>query len=206
MPRISSPGGLGELQAKQSSVVSRGQLLTLGMKDNAMQYRARRGGPWQTLLPGVYLTVSGVPSLTQKEVAALLYAGPGSLITGPAALMHHSLRSGAALDIIDVLVPIGRQRVSAGSPGSPGARAGLGERWLSNALAPRARRAGARRPGLGDGARRFGGGQDVRGAARGQCHLAYFDHAATWGSGRLTSAMVGGAVWRVPCSPGFLAG
>ena len=48
MPRISSPGGLGELQAKQSSVVSRGQLLTLGMKDNAMQYRARRGGPWQT--------------------------------------------------------------------------------------------------------------------------------------------------------------
>src|SRR6478672_1400091 len=27
------------------------QLLVLGMKDNAMQYRVRRGGPWQTLLP-----------------------------------------------------------------------------------------------------------------------------------------------------------
>jgi hypothetical protein len=101
--------------AKQSSVVSRTQLLSLGMKDNAMQYRVRRGGPWQTLLPGVYLAVSGVPSFSQKEMAALLYAGPGSLITGSAALMHHSIRSGSVVDDgIDVLVPIGRQRVSAG--------------------------------------------------------------------------------------------
>src|ERR671925_172249 len=114
MPRTSSPDGLGELLARQSSVVSRGQLLTLGMKDSAMQYRVRRGGPWQALLPGVYLAASGVPSLSQNEMAALLYAGPGSLITGPTALMHHSIRSGSAVNIIDVLVPIGRQRVSAG--------------------------------------------------------------------------------------------
>jgi hypothetical protein len=114
MPRTSSRDGLGELLAKQSSVVSRAQLLALGMKDNAMQYRVRRGGPWQTLLPGVYLTVSGVPSLSQKEMAALLYAGPGSLITGPIALMHHSIGSGSAVDFIDVLVPIGRQRASTG--------------------------------------------------------------------------------------------
>jgi len=70
-------------------VVSRGQLLVLGMKDNAMQYRVRRGGPWQDVVPGVYVAATGVPSLSQKEMAALLYAGPGSLITGPMALMHH---------------------------------------------------------------------------------------------------------------------
>ena len=110
MPRTSSPAGLAGLLEQQSSVVSRGQLLALGMKDSAMQYRVRRGGPWQILLPGVYLTASGVPSLSQKEVAALLYAGPGSLITGPLALMHHSIRSGSAADVIDVLVPAGRQR------------------------------------------------------------------------------------------------
>jgi hypothetical protein len=114
MPRTSSPDGLAGLLEQQSSVVSRAQLLALGMKDNAMQYRVRRGGPWQTLLPGVYLAVSGVPSFSQKEMAALLYAGPGSLITGPTALMHHSIRSGSPVDIIDVLVPVGRQRVSAG--------------------------------------------------------------------------------------------
>ena len=114
MPRTSSPDGLADLLEQQSSVVSRTQLLALGMKDNVMQYRIRRGGPWQTLLPGVYLAVSGVPSFSQKEMAALLYAGPGSLITGPTALLHHSIRSGSAVDVIDVLVPVGRQRVSAG--------------------------------------------------------------------------------------------
>ena len=101
MPRIARPAGLGELLEKQLSVVSRGQLLALGVTDNVMQYRVRDGGPWQALLPGVYLGVSGAPSLAQKEMAALLYAGPGSLITGPVALMHYSIRTGSDLDIID---------------------------------------------------------------------------------------------------------
>jgi hypothetical protein len=103
MPRTSSPDGLADLLEKQSSVVSRAQLLTLGMKDNAMQYRVRRGGPWQTLLPGVYLAASGVPSFSQKEMAALLYAGPGSLITGPTARMP--ARASSAGPVRLTLVP-----------------------------------------------------------------------------------------------------
>lgn len=114
MPRTAQLDGLDELLEKQLSVASRGQLLRLGMADNAMQYRVRRGGPWQALLPGVYLTVSGTPGHRQKEMAALLYAGPGSLITGPVALLHHSIRSEPNLDVIDVLVPIERQRSSTG--------------------------------------------------------------------------------------------
>jgi hypothetical protein len=114
MPRIAQLVDLGELLEKQLSVVSRGQLLTRGMTDNAMQYRVRPGGPWQALLPGVYLAVSGAPSMQQKEMAALLYAGPGSLITGPVALLHHSIRSGPNLDVIYVLVPAERQRHNAG--------------------------------------------------------------------------------------------
>src|SRR6185437_8433581 len=76
MPRTSAPGGLADLLEKQLAVVSRGQLLKLGMSDRAMQYRLRRGGPWQMLLPGVYLAASGIPSVSQKELAAMLYAGP----------------------------------------------------------------------------------------------------------------------------------
>ena len=114
MPRTARLDGLDTLLGKQLSVASRGQLLTLGLTDHVMQYRVRRGGPWQTLLPGVYLTVSGTPCLEQKEMAALLYAGPGSLITGPAALMHYSIRSGSAMDVIDVLVPAERHRLSTG--------------------------------------------------------------------------------------------
>ena len=92
-------------------MASRGQLLALGMADRAMQYRLRRGGPWQALLPGVYLAVSGTPTFEQKEMAALLYAGPGSVITGPAALAHHGIGGGPAADVIDLLVPVGRQRI-----------------------------------------------------------------------------------------------
>jgi hypothetical protein len=117
---------------QQSSVVSRTQLLALGMKDRAMQYRVRRGGPWQKLLPGVYLATTGVPSLHQKELAALLYAGPGSMVTGPMALLHHGIRSGAGVDVIDVLVPAGRQRLSSG---------------FARCTAPHGCRPGPRRPG-----------------------------------------------------------
>jgi hypothetical protein len=82
------------------------------MSDNAMQYRIRAGGPWQVLLPGVYLGTTGAPNLVQKEMAALLYAGPGSLITGQTALLHYNMRVTADPDTVDVLVPIERQRQS----------------------------------------------------------------------------------------------
>jgi hypothetical protein len=114
MPVTVRIDGLDKLLDQQLSVVSRGQLLGLGMKDNAMQYRVRTGGPWQALLPGVYLGLTGTPNLLQKEMAALLYAGPGSLITGPVALMHHGLRCREVLETVDVLVPAGRRRNSIG--------------------------------------------------------------------------------------------
>ena len=117
MPRVSSVDGLPDLLDRQLTVASRQQLLALGMKDDAMQYRVRAGGPWQTLLPGVYLAASGVPSFSQKEMAALLYAGQDSLITGPAALAYYSIRSIPFGDLIDVLYP----RADSGSaPASPG--------------------------------------------------------------------------------------
>jgi hypothetical protein len=114
MPRITRLEGLGQLLDQQFAVVSREQLLALGMKDHVMQYRVRAGGPWQGLLPGVYLGVTGGPNLLQKEMAALLFAGPASLITGPTALLHYGTRSESDPDMIDVLVPIARQRHSTG--------------------------------------------------------------------------------------------
>jgi hypothetical protein len=42
-------------------------------------------------------------------MAAMLYAGQGSVITGPAALRCHNLRGGMS-DLVDVLVPATRQR------------------------------------------------------------------------------------------------
>jgi hypothetical protein len=119
MPRTSPVDGLRQLLDSQLAVASRGQLLALGMPDRAMQYRLRPDGPWQALLPGIYLSVTGTPTFEQKEMAALLYAGPDSLVTGLAALahhgigrrLHHGFGSHAGPDAIDILVPVKRQRL-----------------------------------------------------------------------------------------------
>jgi hypothetical protein len=61
------------------------------------------------LLPGVYLAETGTPTTLQQEMAAILYAGPGSVITGPAALRRHHIRT-QLLELVDVLVPAARKR------------------------------------------------------------------------------------------------
>ena len=79
------------------------------MTDRQLRYRIRPGGPWQRLLPGVYLTVTGTPTRRQREIAALRYAGPGAVITGIAALRRHGVRV-PENSIITVLIPRGRAR------------------------------------------------------------------------------------------------
>ena len=95
----------------QRQVVSWAQALRGGMSSHAVAHRLRSGGPWQYLLPGVYLTATGTPTQDQREVAALLYAGPRSVITSNAALRHHRLPAPQS-DWVDVLVPARTQRQS----------------------------------------------------------------------------------------------
>ena len=60
-------------------------------------------------MPGVYLAATGTPTIIQQQMAAMLYAGRGSVITGPAAVQQHHIR-GPAAELIDVLIPASRQR------------------------------------------------------------------------------------------------
>src|SRR5690242_10570063 len=94
---------------QQLDVISRQQALAAGLTRHALAYRLRPGGPWRGLLPGVYLAANGAPTTLQQEMAALLYAGRGSVITGSAALRCHYIRT-ELTEIIDVLVPSARQR------------------------------------------------------------------------------------------------
>lgn len=105
--------GLRAILAAQYLVITRRQTLAHGMTERALQYKTRTGGPWQRLLPGVFLTVTGTPTTDQRDVAALLYAGPGGLITGPAALRRCGIRA-PQTSLVDVLIPAARQRKSAG--------------------------------------------------------------------------------------------
>jgi len=106
-------GTLAWLLHSQRGVLSRAQALSCGITANAIEHRIRQGGPWQRLLPGVYLTVTGRASLDQQEAAALVYAGPGAVITGPAALANYNIR-GPRVRRVAVLIPHERERQNTG--------------------------------------------------------------------------------------------
>jgi hypothetical protein len=78
--------------ASQHGVISRAQAAACGMTPAALRHRVRPGGPWQTLLPGVYLANTGTAGRPQLDMAALLHAGSGSVLSGLAALSRHGLR------------------------------------------------------------------------------------------------------------------
>jgi very-short-patch-repair endonuclease len=92
----------------QLQVISRTQSLACGLSVGALRHRTRPDGPWRVLLPGIYLVNAAAPSMPQQEVAATLYAGEGSVITGAAALLHHGIRH-PICEKIDVLVPAARK-------------------------------------------------------------------------------------------------
>ncbi|WP_380279294.1 hypothetical protein [Kitasatospora purpeofusca] len=126
------PPSLEELARRQQNVLTAGQLRARGVPARIISEHCRRGGPWQRLLPRVYLLQSGHPSPEQRMWAALLYAAQsgreggreggrgngredarreGAVITGPAALALYGFAAVPRLPAVtgvDVLVP--RQR------------------------------------------------------------------------------------------------
>src|ERR1700728_404664 len=103
---------LSDLVLDQSGVVSRSQVLDCGLSRGIIDHLTQPDGRWQRILSGVYATTTGTVNVDQRAMAALLYAGPRSVITGGAAVRRHHLRC-AGLNEIDVLVPIGVRRQSA---------------------------------------------------------------------------------------------
>ncbi len=112
MPMSADNRALTWLLHSQRGVLTRAQALACGITANSIEHRIRRGGPWQRMLPGVYLTVTGQPCWEQRETAALLYAGPDAVITGPAALANYGIRGGPKARRVDVLIPLERERLS----------------------------------------------------------------------------------------------
>jgi very-short-patch-repair endonuclease len=102
---------LARVLRDQEGVISRAEALDCGMPLHQVRYRIRAGGPWQRLLPGVYLAATGTPTQQQTEIAALRYAGPGSALTGVAALRRHGVRVPAD-KALTVLIPGGRVRAN----------------------------------------------------------------------------------------------
>ena len=94
----------------QYGVIARHQARTCSLTEAALKYRLRPGGPWQKIIPGVYLA-AGAITAEQREMAALLHAGPRSVLTGSAAVRRYGLRPPSSTTI-DVLVPLEVRRQS----------------------------------------------------------------------------------------------
>lgn len=106
-------GALERTLRRQDRVVTRAQTVACGMTPGALRHRTRPGGPWQRLLPGVYLAVTGSPTQAQKETAAVLYAGRAGVLTGPAALRRHGIAAPGS-EAVSVLAPASRAPRSQG--------------------------------------------------------------------------------------------
>lgn len=104
---------LAGLLARQYGVIARGQVLACGISPSVLRHRTREGGPWRIVLPGVYLTHTGMATDDQRDMAALLHGGPRSVLTGLAALRRHSGQA-RRTEMIDVLVPATTTRRDAG--------------------------------------------------------------------------------------------
>jgi len=117
---------LEELAQRQQNVITASQLRARGVPTRVVSEHCRRGGPWQRLLPRVYLLQDGEPTPEQRMWAALLYAAQdgreegrrdGAVITGAAALALYGFASAPRLPAVtgvEVLVPRQRRLKDAG--------------------------------------------------------------------------------------------
>ncbi|MGW7417438.1 hypothetical protein [Streptomyces sp. NPDC054863] len=124
-PRAEAPRPLplGRLPHVQRRVLTTAQLREQGVTAAGASSQCGPGGPWQQLLPGVFVLHQGPPTSEERLHAALLYAGrPGrddseAVVTGLAALALHRFSSApplTALTQIDVMVPRTRRLRSTG--------------------------------------------------------------------------------------------
>ncbi|MFE3030406.1 hypothetical protein ACFXKY_02010 [Streptomyces canus] len=133
-----SPRPPRHLSEVHRRVVTAGRLRATGVSVAEANEQCRPGGPWQQILPGVFLLHPGPPTSEERLHAVLMYAAreqsagvptqPGpeephrpvyadAMITGLAALTLHGFSSTPplpSLDRIDVLVPRMRRLRSTG--------------------------------------------------------------------------------------------
>lgn len=97
----------------QDGLITLSQARALGLTPSALSRRVRSPiSGWSRVLPHVYQL--GLQDLTERQRtrAAVLFVGPGAVLTGSAALRWHRLKhlpDAVTSDQVDVICPDGRQ-------------------------------------------------------------------------------------------------
>jgi hypothetical protein len=81
---------LSEFIRSQAGVISRAQAARCGITESAIAWRVR-SGRWQRVFPGVVATFSGDLPWPARLWAAVLYAGPGAVLSHRTAAELHGL-------------------------------------------------------------------------------------------------------------------
>ncbi len=110
MPNFSDD--LRALLARQEGVVTRAQLLEHEVSYPAVRWNAGRA--WRVVLPQVFGIFREQPSTRQRQIAALLWAGPRSVLAGASAARLHGVTSADPRDRVHVLVPAPQRTRSSG--------------------------------------------------------------------------------------------
>lgn len=111
MPHATASDGFATdpLVLAQDGLATVHQLRAIGCASYVVADRCRPAGPWQRVLPRVILLQNSTPPTPHQRLrAALLYAGPDALLTGPAALALYATAEAPPLEAVthaDVLVP-----------------------------------------------------------------------------------------------------
>jgi hypothetical protein len=96
---------------RQGDLITRAQVLEACLTPSALRGRLGPNGRWKVVLPGVYLAHNGQLTAAQREIAAVLYAGRGCVITGLAAVRRQGGRIPLS-ELVDVLIPDSARRRS----------------------------------------------------------------------------------------------
>ncbi|PKW26205.1 hypothetical protein [Phycicoccus duodecadis] len=97
------PEAARRVLARQDGVASRAQLLAAGVSQDAWRWNAGRS--WRVLLPRVVLVGRHEPRPRQRMVAALLWAGPRSVLAGPTAASLYGVTAAEVRGEVSLLVP-----------------------------------------------------------------------------------------------------
>ncbi|MFD3680881.1 hypothetical protein [Streptomyces sp. NPDC058613] len=110
---------------RQLNLATRHQLTAAGIPSGTITSRSRPGGPWQRLLPRVYLLQTGPPDQRQRALSTVLYAaepaadplsGDTAALTGATALALLGIREApyAPGSPVDVLIRSPRRLAATG--------------------------------------------------------------------------------------------
>ncbi|HSF97084.1 MAG TPA: hypothetical protein VLA55_00215 [Ornithinibacter sp.] len=97
------PPAVQALLARQDNVITRAQLLEHGMTYPTIRWNAGRG--WRVVLPHVFGMSRERPTPRQRQIAALLWAGSGSVLSGATAARLHGVTSADPLARVHLLLP-----------------------------------------------------------------------------------------------------